>query len=175
MNTLSRDRNTLKRLVESYGKKDVLTFINHLNEEQTDSLYIDDIIYNQQYRRSRLVQDISPYLHDDSNEDTLINSIVLLWSGSDFDLKDEMVDDWSEDIAELLDILSEYKEVYALHLDASDKVIDRLRDGHEIINTGASGVGDDGYSVIEYDYDNCKLYAFVNSVDDNVSLYVGIN
>ena len=175
MNTLNRDRNTLKQLVESYGKKDVLTFIKHLNEEQTDSLYIDDIIYNQQYRRSRLVQDISPYLHDDSNEDMLIDSIVLLWSGSDFDLKDEMVDDWSEDIAELLDILSEYNEVYALHLDASDKVMNRLRDGHDIINTGASGIGDDGYSVIEYDYDNCKVYAFVNNVDDEVSLYIGIN
>lgn len=175
MNTLNRDRNTLKQLVESYGKKDVLTFIKHLNEEQTDSLYIDDIIYNQQYRRSRLVQDISPYLHDDSNEDMLIDSIVLLWSGSDFDLKDEMVDDWSEDIAELLDILSEYNEVYALHLDASDKVMSRLRDGHDIINTGASGVGDDGYSVIEYDYDNCKVYAFANNVDDEVSLYIGIN
>lgn len=175
MNTLNRDRNALKRLVESYGKKDVLTFIKHLNEEQTDSLYIDDIIYNQQYRRSRLVQDISPYLHDDSNEDMLIDSIVLLWSGSDFDLKDEMVDDWSEDIAELLDILSEYNEVYALHLDASDKVMSRLRDGHDIINTGASGVGDDGYSVIEYDYDNCKVYAFANNVDDEVSLYIGIN
>lgn len=175
MNTLNKDRNTLKQLVESYGKKDVLTFIKHLNEEQTDSLYIDDIIYNQQYRRSRLVQDISPYLHDDSNEDMLIDSIVLLWSGSDFDLKDEMVDDWSEDIAELLDILSEYNEVYALHLDASDKVMSRLRDGHDIINTGASGIGDDGYSVIEYDYDNCKVYAFANNVDDEVSLYIGIN
>ena len=32
MNTLNRDRNTLKRLVESYGKKDVITFLNNLNE-----------------------------------------------------------------------------------------------------------------------------------------------
>ena len=32
MNTLNRDRNTLKRLVESYGKKDVLNFVRHLNE-----------------------------------------------------------------------------------------------------------------------------------------------
>ena len=175
MNTLNRDRNTLKRLVESYGKKDVLTFIRHLNEEQTESLYIDDVIYNQQYRRSQLVQDISSYIHDDSHKNMLIDSIVLLWSGSDFDLKDDLTDDWSEDIAELLDILSEYKEVYALHLEASDKVMDRLRDGHDIINTGASGMDDDRYSVIEYDYDNCKVYAFVNSVDDTASLYVGIN
>ena len=32
MNTLLRDRNTLKRLVESYGKQDVLNFVKHLNE-----------------------------------------------------------------------------------------------------------------------------------------------
>ena len=32
MNTLSRDRNTLKRLVESYGKNDVLNFVRRLNE-----------------------------------------------------------------------------------------------------------------------------------------------
>ena len=32
MNTLNRDRNTLKRLVESYGKKDVIKFLNNLNE-----------------------------------------------------------------------------------------------------------------------------------------------
>ena len=32
MNTLNRDRNTLKRLVESYGKEDVLNFVRHLNE-----------------------------------------------------------------------------------------------------------------------------------------------
>lgn len=32
MNTLNRDRNILKRLVESYGKKDVITFLNNLNE-----------------------------------------------------------------------------------------------------------------------------------------------
>ena len=32
MNTLNRDRNTLKRLVESYGKKDVLNYVRHLNE-----------------------------------------------------------------------------------------------------------------------------------------------
>ena len=32
MTTLNRDRNTLKRLVESYGKNDVLNFVRHLNE-----------------------------------------------------------------------------------------------------------------------------------------------
>lgn len=32
MNTLNRDRNILKRLVESYGKKDVLKFVEHVDE-----------------------------------------------------------------------------------------------------------------------------------------------
>ena len=32
MNTLDRDRNALKRLVESYGKKDVLNYVRRLNE-----------------------------------------------------------------------------------------------------------------------------------------------
>ena len=39
MNTLNRDRNTLKRLVESYGKKDVLNFVRHLNESANASGY----------------------------------------------------------------------------------------------------------------------------------------
>ena len=44
MNTLNRDRNTLKRLVESYGKKDVLNFVRHLNEsfDEYDFLDYDD-------------------------------------------------------------------------------------------------------------------------------------
>ena len=42
MTTLNRDRNTLKRLVESYGKKDVLNFVRHLNESVNISQ--DDLI-----------------------------------------------------------------------------------------------------------------------------------
>lgn len=33
MNTVNRDRNTLRRLVESYGKEDVVKYVRHLNEE----------------------------------------------------------------------------------------------------------------------------------------------
>lgn len=40
MANVNKDRATLKRLVESYGKQDVLKFINHLNENE--SLF-DDI------------------------------------------------------------------------------------------------------------------------------------
>ena len=44
MNTLSRDRNTLKRLVESYGKNDVLNYVRRLNEsfDEYDFLDYDD-------------------------------------------------------------------------------------------------------------------------------------
>ena len=48
--TLLRDRKTLKRLVEQYGKKDVLNFVRHLNESVNDSRYtslqIADLIDN---------------------------------------------------------------------------------------------------------------------------------
>ena len=37
--TLLKDRMLLKRLVESYGKKDVLTFVRQLNESVTGSRY----------------------------------------------------------------------------------------------------------------------------------------
>lgn len=37
--TLLRDRKILKRLVESYGKKDVLNFVKHINESATGSKY----------------------------------------------------------------------------------------------------------------------------------------
>ena len=37
--TLLRDRMILKRLVESYGKKDVLNFVKHINESATGSKY----------------------------------------------------------------------------------------------------------------------------------------
>lgn len=46
MTTLNRDRNILKRLVESYGKKDVVNFIQHINERYqgtSNTLLIVDI------------------------------------------------------------------------------------------------------------------------------------
>ena len=44
MNNINKDRNTLKGLVESYGKKDVLNFVRHLNEsfDEYDFLDYDD-------------------------------------------------------------------------------------------------------------------------------------
>lgn len=46
MNTLNRDRNILKRLVESYGKKDVLNYVRHLNEDFDD--WEDEFPYDDQ-------------------------------------------------------------------------------------------------------------------------------
>ncbi len=43
INTLNRDRNILKRLVESYGKKDVLNFVRHLNESYTSDDFANAI------------------------------------------------------------------------------------------------------------------------------------
>ena len=43
MNTLSRDRNTLKRLVESYGKNDVLNFVRRLNESADNNFPYDEL------------------------------------------------------------------------------------------------------------------------------------
>jgi hypothetical protein len=47
-NALLKDRMTLKRLVESYGKKDVLNFVRHLNESTNvagyTSLQLADLI-----------------------------------------------------------------------------------------------------------------------------------
>lgn len=44
MNKINNDRNTLKRLVESYGKKDVVNYVRHLNEsfDEYDFLDYDD-------------------------------------------------------------------------------------------------------------------------------------
>ena len=36
MNALNRDRNILKRLVESYGKQDVLKYVNTINESEVN-------------------------------------------------------------------------------------------------------------------------------------------
>ena len=46
MKTIEKDRNILKRLVESYGKADVVKFVKHLNEDKDDDFpeYEDDDI-----------------------------------------------------------------------------------------------------------------------------------
>ena len=64
MNPLNRDRNTLKRLVESYGKKDVITFLNNLNETS----------YSTNRPTTAVIfcvdeKDISPYIYDKSIKD----------------------------------------------------------------------------------------------------------
>lgn len=71
--SLVADREALKRLVESYGKKDVLNFVNHLNEEVdvedmpiflhlnlilTDELEKSDIRYERNETKEDLLDDL---------------------------------------------------------------------------------------------------------------------
>ena len=64
MNTLDRDRNTLKRLVESYGKKDVITFLNNLNETSySTNRPTTAVIFCVDEKH------ISPYIYDKSIKD----------------------------------------------------------------------------------------------------------
>ena len=72
MNTLNRDRNTLKRLVESYGKKDVLNYVRHLNESANVSGYtslqladmIDDYYANDDYTLENVAGQIAKPWND---------------------------------------------------------------------------------------------------------------
>ena len=51
MNTAKRDRNILKRLVESYGVKDVEKYVNYLNEEEQLGLENKDKIISSCYNQ----------------------------------------------------------------------------------------------------------------------------
>lgn len=51
MKTIDRDRNSLKRLVESYGKKDVMQYVNHLDEYMLGGNDWGDHTYNDNYYR----------------------------------------------------------------------------------------------------------------------------
>lgn len=79
MNTVKQDRAELKRLVESYGKKDVLTFVNHINEHR-DSMHDIKKARKADYDRiaQECIQDADEYL---------IRLCELL--DSDISLKDE--------------------------------------------------------------------------------------
>ena len=70
--TLLKDRMTLKRLVESYGKKDVLNFVRHLNESATGSRYtslqladmIDAYYENDDYTLDNVAEQIAKPWND---------------------------------------------------------------------------------------------------------------
>ena len=69
--TLLRDRITLKRLVESYGKKDVLNFVRHLNESTNGSRYT-----------SLQLADLADnyYLNDDYTLENVAEQIAKPWN-----------------------------------------------------------------------------------------------
>ena len=69
--TLLRDSITLKRLVESYGKKDVLNFVRHLNESTNGSRYT-----------SLQLADLADnyYLNDDYTLENVAEQIAKPWN-----------------------------------------------------------------------------------------------
>ena len=71
--TLLRDRKTLKRLVEQYGKKDVLNFVRHLNESATGS----------RYTSLQLADMLDMYYEDDDYTlDNVAEQIVKPWNNA---------------------------------------------------------------------------------------------
>ena len=69
--TLLKDRMLLKRLVESYGKKDVLNFVRHLNESANGSRYT-----------SLQLADLADnyYLNDDYTLENVAEQIAKPWN-----------------------------------------------------------------------------------------------
>ena len=71
--TLLRDRKTLKRLVEQYGKKDVLNFVRHLNESVNAS----------RYTSLQLADMLDMYYEDDDYTlDNVAEQIVKPWNNA---------------------------------------------------------------------------------------------
>ena len=85
-NALLKDRMTLKRLVESYGKKDVLNFVRHLNESVNGSNYtssqladmIDDYYENNDYTLEKVAAQIAKPWNDALKRVNLEPGIGLL-------------------------------------------------------------------------------------------------
>lgn len=92
MNTLNKDRNILKRLVESYGKKDVLNFVRHLNEntnelteeEKTAILSSIDFYVFQSGGSSYAAEDDEYGIFDDAEIKN--NKLILYIDGIGYDL-----------------------------------------------------------------------------------------
>ena len=110
MNNINKDRTTLKKLVESYGKKDVLNFVRHLNESNTydenDANIYDDLmkrkLINAHNVFKRYENSISRILSLDDSYDVF---------NSDFSLIEKIFDYFGYEVSiianipELLDIL----------------------------------------------------------------------
>lgn len=128
MSTLKRDRIMLKRLVESYGKKDVLNFVRHLNESESIDRY-DFLDYDNSYDvfngngSDKLMDLFEKYNYEISviaNIPELLNILkrrypgfriinnshkwaIVLWNPDDDTLAPGYIDDeWNEYAVELL-------------------------------------------------------------------------
>lgn len=94
--TLLRDRITLKRLVESYGKKDVLNFVRQLNESVNGSNYtslqladmIDDYYANNDYTLEKVAVQIAKPWNDALKRVNLVPGIDLLEDLDSYDVRD---------------------------------------------------------------------------------------
>ena len=94
--TLLKDRMALKRLVESYGKKDVLDFVRHLNESITGSRYtsfqladmIDAYYENDDYTLENVAAQIAKPWNDALKSVGLEPGIHLLQDLDSADVRD---------------------------------------------------------------------------------------
>ena len=94
--TLLKDRMTLKRLVESYGKKDVLNFVRHLNESITASRYtslqladmMDEYYENDDYTLENVAAQIAKPWNDALKRVGLEPGINLLQDLDSADVRD---------------------------------------------------------------------------------------
>ena len=94
--TLLRDRITLKRLVESYGKKDVLNFVRQLNESTNGSRYTslqladlaDNYYSNDDYTLENVAAQIAKPWNDALKRVNLEPGIGLLEDLDPYDVRD---------------------------------------------------------------------------------------
>ena len=94
--TLLKDRMTIKRLVESYGKKDVLNFVRQLNESANGSRYTslqladlaDEYYSNDDYTLENVAAQIAKPWNDALKRVNLEPGIGLLEDLDPYDVRD---------------------------------------------------------------------------------------
>ena len=167
MKQIDKDRASLKRLVEAYGKEDVVKFVKHLNEgveEDSDGDYIASMLGSMcnspRYTRANQIADISEDITNDSEEDSLLLDFANSWG-----LEDDptwVTEEWHDEVLDVVYNLSGYPCVYKLQSDARDYFWNQFQGnlprGKELIDFGANDLY---YSVTQYDIDNAVIYDFV--------------
>jgi len=175
MNTVNRDRETLKRLVESYGKQDVLKFVNHLNEgiNEDDAItYIYDTVNNEQYIKSQLVQDVYSYCKYDKN--VLIASMINAWVPDSEEDQNDVYNEWRYELSDIVDELGEYEDCYAFFGNAAEDIWDNVVNnnrGQEIVGFEYENAS---CSIEKIEFPNFVIFAFINDTTGEVQLYIGL-